>query len=585
MTPDIVGIDIGTSSCSVAMMIDGKPQVLPVFEGRDEVPTYVAFAEDGSRLVGWAAKRQSVTNPANTIFTIKRLIGRKIADAATQEELGLLPYRVISSFSGTLWIEAGGKSYTPTEITAIMLAEVRRATESYLDLPVKQAVITVPAYFDLSQIQATVDAAEIAGIEVLRTIAEPTAAALAYGFADDQYSGLTAVYDLGGGTFDFSILELGDGVFEVKALSGHNRLGGEDFDHLLVNFFVDQIRKEHGVDLSSDALALHRIKDAAEQIKVELDGVNTATRVLPYLTKASGELFNANLKVTRVEIEQLFDDLITRTLAPCAQALRDAYLLTSDVRRLVLVGGMSRMPAIRRRVSEFFGMTPKRQLDPSRIVAHGAAIHGGVLSGRCKNVLLLDVTPLPLGLETPAGEFVQVISRNTTIPTLASIIIGTEDEECDLSMAPASWASFARSQRIRIVQEGAESIDRLLLDELEVDLSGLIESTGKILKVTFDIYANFRLHVSVESLTDGRTLLDEAVSVSDPFGRSQRFSEEYVAATRAQADQLLNIVAATLNARGKLMPAPLVSKITEASALSAPCKAAMQPNWRGPWLH
>lgn len=560
MIPDIVGIDIGTSSCSVAMMVNGQPQVLPVFEGRDEMPTYVAFADDGKRLVGWAAKRQAIINPGNTIFTVKRLIGRKFADAATQDELGLLPYRVISSFSGSLWIEAGGRSYTPTEVTAIMLAEVRRATEAYLDRDIRQAVITVPAYFDLSQIQATVEAAEIAGIEVLRTIAEPTAASLAYGFAEEQYNGLVAVYDLGGGTFDFSILELGDGVYYVRAVSGNNRLGGEDFDHLLVDFFVNRIRRDHGVDVASDALALHRIKDAAEQLKVELDSVNKARRTLPYLTTAAGGLFSAELEISRGEIEQLFEGLITRTLAPCAQAMRDADIKAADLDRLVLVGGMSRMPAVRRRISEFFGITPKRQLDPSRIVAQGAALHAGVLAGLCKNMLLLDVAPLPLGLETPAGDFVLLIDRNTTIPTKKSITIALEGGS-DALLAPQA---LSRNGRLRVVQGGAEPIDRLLLCELQIDPNAL-NGEDRTFEVEFDIDANFQIMVIARDAADSRELLRETVTVGNPFGQTQqRLNESDLVATRARADELLNVVAATLHSREKVMPVGLIEQIVAA---------------------
>ncbi len=414
----VVGIDIGTSSCSVAMMIDGQPQVLPVFDGRDEMPTYVAFTADGERLIGWPAKRQSVMNPANTIFTIKRLIGRKFATKAAQEELGLLPYKVTASGSGGLWVQAGGRSYTPTEITAMMLAEVRRATEAYLGAPVKQAVITVPAYFDEAQIRATTRAAQIAGIEMLRHVAEPSAAALAYGL-DKKKSGTIAVYDLGGGTFDISILEIGDGVFEVKAVNGDNRLGGEDFDHKLVRYFVEQIGRETNVDLSSDSLALHRIKDAAEQIKIELDTAREAVVGLPYLLSQEGRFLHIELKLTREGLEELVGELVDRTLAPCRNALKDAGCTSENLDALVLAGGMSRMPAVRKRVGEFFRRTPELlRHDPLRIVAHGAAIEAGVMSGVVKDVLLLDVIPFSLGISDPYGRFIPFVGRNTTIPNV-----------------------------------------------------------------------------------------------------------------------------------------------------------------------
>jgi molecular chaperone DnaK len=399
---EVFGIDLGTSSCSVATMIDGHPQVLPVFDGQYEMPTYVAFTSDGQRLIGWPAKRQSVTNPANTIFTIKRLIGRKFVSDATQAELGLLPYRVIPAATGGLWVEARGRNYTPTEITAMMLGEVKRATEAYLDHKLNQAVITVPAYFDEGQRRATKDAAEIAGIEALRLIAEPTAAAIAFGFGVNR-RGTIAVYDLGGGTFDISVLDIGDGVFEVKAVSGDNRLGGEDFDHRLVRYFIDQLQRTHDLNLVDDPLALHRIKDAAEQLKIQLDVVHNATINLPYLSAIKGNFFHAELRLTRDLLESLFCELIERTLNPCRLALKDAGLKPDDIDALLLVGGMSRTPDIRRKVAEFFNLKPEGHADPTRSVAHGAAIQAAVLKGNIKDVLLYRRNPYVAWLCGSAG--------------------------------------------------------------------------------------------------------------------------------------------------------------------------------------
>jgi molecular chaperone DnaK len=326
MSAPIIGIDLGTSSCSVSCMIDGQPTVLPAFAGHDEMPTYVAFTADGERLVGWAAKRQVVTNPSDTIFTIKRLIGRKFASAATQAELGLLPYKVIPSVTGGLWVEARGRSYSPTEITAIMLGEVRRAATEYLGCEVQQAVITVPAYFDSSQRQATKNAAKIAGFQPLRLIAEPTSAAVAYGFGGEPTERNVAVYDLGGGTFDISILKIEDRVFEVKSVNGDNRLGGEDFDHLLVGHLVKQLKQNEGVDVSQDHLALYRLKDTAERFKIQLDSIRTVEETLPFLNAINGRPFHANLKLSRDTLERLFTKLIDRTLEPCRLALSDSDL-------------------------------------------------------------------------------------------------------------------------------------------------------------------------------------------------------------------------------------------------------------------
>lgn len=563
----LVGIDVGTSSCSVSLMVDGVPRVLPVFDGQDEMPTYVAFAADGARLIGWPAKRQAITNPTNTIFTVKRLIGRKGADDGTSSELGLLPYRVITSATGTLWIEAAGRLFTPTEITAIMLGEVKRAAEAYLGGPVTQAVLTVPARFNRAQIRATVDAAEIAGIEVVRTIAEPVAAALAYGFANGQLEGGVAVYDLGGGTFDVSILALGDGVYEVKSVDGDNRLGGEDFDHALVGYFVDQIRRDHGVDLSSNALALHRIKDAAERIKIDLDSVETVRAPLPYLTTDQGKMFNAELRIARAEIEDLFAGLIAQTVRPCEAAIRAASSYKHDddptpfkIDRLILVGGMSRMPAIRKQVAELFGLTPSQQLDPSRIVALGAAILAGVLAGNVRDQLLLDVNRLPQCLELPDGRLINVIRANVTVPTKSCLVLGIDDPECDVSFSAQEWSIFSERRECRIVEGGIDDPgDRLTLFDGPVDLPSATSTTGPVVEIILHIDANFKPSLTILQLSDRKVLVNEPLQVSNPYGESRRSTEQGLAEARAQADDLLNAVDALVAAERGIAPSTLAT--------------------------
>ena len=593
MADPLVGIDLGTSSCSVACMVDGKPQVLPVFDGREEMPTYVAFTSDGERLVGWPAKRQSIRNPANTIYTIKRLIGRKFGSTATQAELGLLPYRVIPSGSGGLWVEAGGRTYTPTEITAMMLAEVRRATEAYLGSNVTKAIITVPAYFDEGQRRATTDAAEIAGIEVLRLLVEPTAAALAQWFRRENQTGTIAVYDLGGGTFDISILEIGDGVFEVKAVSGDNRLGGEDFDHILVRHFVEQLHREYGIDLAHNPLALHRIKDAAEQIKIYLDVQMTASVELPYLAVRNGQFLNIQLKLNRELLERLFADLIERTLEPCREALRGAELTADQLDALVLVGGMSRMPVIQRRVAEFFGRAPVSGVDPSRIVAYGAAIQASVLGGGIKDVLLLNVVPMSLGYEDYQGKLVPVIPRNCTIPTRRSsgliVRAGTDLEASKqygrqeleklkkvgrqekpalgrASSAPKIYSLVSGS--LKIVQGDAEyASGNLLLKEIPL---GVATEEPNAFELTFEVDANDIIIVELKNTrtNEGRRHI---IRASDPFSRDfspglmrKQFSEEHLAAVRAQADELLNVVDAAIEAHRTHIHPKILANLAEA---------------------
>jgi molecular chaperone DnaK len=542
------------------MLIDGEPRLLPVFDGRDEFPTYVAFNADGGRLVGLAAKRQAVINPANTIFTIKRLIGRKFANQETQDELGLLPYRIVPSTAGYLWIEAGGRSYTPTESTAIMLAEARRATEMYLDSKVTGAVITVPAYFDESQKRATMEAARIAGLDYLRLVAEPTAAALAA-----RFGGITpetvGVYDLGGGTFDFSILEIGGGVFEVKAVAGNNRLGGEDFDHVLVRHFVQMIKHEYNVDLSGDALALHRIKDAAEKIKIQLDVAQYAVVSLPYLSSKHGSFFHVELKLTREDMVGLVRDLIDQTLVPCQRALKDAWLTAKDLNSLLLVGGMSRMPEVRRRVSEYFGIVPEQHHDPSRIVALGAAVLAGMIGS--KDMLLLDVIPMSLGIEMKGGVFHRIIDRNTTIPTKNSLWrgkpVGSDPDVAKL------FEHFRHVNEIKVFQGEREFAKlNLLLSEIPIPASRAPRDKAPSLDITIDIDARGLMTVSVENKATGE-VNSETIEVLDPFARIVAIrSDEEIAAARAQADELLNIVDAALMAHRDHIHADTLRALDEA---------------------
>jgi molecular chaperone DnaK len=587
----VVGIDLGTSSCSVAAIIDGKPQVLPVFAGHDEMPTYVAFTPTGERLVGWAAKRQVVTNPSDTIFTIKRLIGRRFSSAATQAELGLLPYKVFPSATGGLWVEAQGRSYSPTEITAIMLTEVRRAASEYLGFDVKQAVITVPAYFDKSQRQATNQAAVIAGLEPLRLIAEPTAAALACGFGRDPKLRTVAVYDLGGGTFDISILDIGDNVFEVKAINGDNRLGGEDFDHTLVKYFIAEIKGERGIDVSQDHLALHRLKEVAERFKIYLDTTRTVEETLPYLTVIKGQPFHVNLKLSRSVLEQLFNQLIERTLEPCRQAVADA-----DQRpdALILVGGMSRMPLVQKRVSEFFGLTPVRHHDACRVVAQGAAIHAGVLSGDIKEVLLLDVVPLSVGFSDPAGAYAEVIHKNTTLPTRRSFNysidersgkclrrqrtlhhtrdgqdrweIDTKGTRIDLDLG-----GLMQSRIIKIVEGvGVTDVKGAIFGEVEVEFGLTTSRAERSLNVTFDLDPDATLTATFEEESTEQKFTKK-VEARNPFERAARadselstgYSDNDMASARAQGDELLTLVDASLKAVGDDIDPTILSKIIE----------------------